>query len=200
MMLDGFPTQIQAKGMTKRISPQAKIIKAAHLAESKGEDNLAFYLTAVSRSISAATQTEVKLESWDEFSSWWNANRSPGLLFSLMDALGKGHPAIKKLQEINKKSDFLDKELHGVYMMLKGKATKGGEKRGLTNDEACGEEGDDCDQVPVGDEIDTDEVGDIDPDDEQDAIPAGDEDDETEGAGDEEVPDIKPAGPPPDDS
>ena len=96
-----------------------KVLRIAALVEDR-DDALAFRLSRLARTISAAKQTDVKLDSWDDFASWWNQNRSQGLLFSLVDALGSDNPIIGQMKSVMAEQDQLEAKLHDIYLQLKG--------------------------------------------------------------------------------
>lgn len=96
-----------------------KVLRIAALVEDR-DDALAFRLSRLARTLSAAKQTDVKLDSWDDFAAWWNQNRSQGLLFSLVDALGSDNPIIGQMKSVMAEQDQLEAKLHDIYLQLKG--------------------------------------------------------------------------------
>lgn len=97
-----------------------RTVRRASRAVDTKNPELAFKLSQLARSIRIAAKQDVKLESWDDFVSWWNQNRSQGLLFSLIDALGDQNPVIGLLKQIMSEQDALERKLHDAYMQLKG--------------------------------------------------------------------------------
>jgi len=111
------------------MSTKDRLNEAIRIAEGAGDAKLAFRLQQAGRSISAAQQTEIDLESWDSFYTWWNNNRSEQLLFSITDTLGEQNPAVAHLKEVLQKQNELDKQLHNIYLGLKGEGEgQGGEE------------------------------------------------------------------------
>lgn len=96
-----------------------KVLRIAALVEDR-DDAMAFRLSRLARTLSAAKQTDVKLDSWDDFAAWWNQNRSQGLLFSLVDALGSDNPIIGQMKSVMAEQDQLEAKLHDIYLQLKG--------------------------------------------------------------------------------
>lgn len=104
----------------------AKLKNASRRLETTNP-RLGFQISKLVREIRGAkSSAEVQLETWDDFAAWWNTNRSQGLLFQLIDALGEGNPVIKQLQDVMTQQDALERQLHDAYLQLKGKAPSTG--------------------------------------------------------------------------
>lgn len=101
------------------------LLTAAMLEAEKGGSDQVLALARVRRGISAAAATDIKLENWDDFLSWWRGNQSPQLVFTLIDALGENNPAVQKTKDLLELQEKLDVQLHDLYMDLRSQAGGG---------------------------------------------------------------------------
>lgn len=102
--------------------------------EDAGADKYALKLAEVIRDVRCAAAEEINVTSWDEFQRFWERNRGEQLVFILIDKYGPDHAVVNKVKELVTKAVDLDRELHDLYMQMKG---KGGDKK----DEEEGEGG-----------------------------------------------------------
>lgn len=102
------------------MNPMLAKLKSASRRLETINPKLSLKLAQLAREIRGAKSSEISVDSWDDFASWWNTNRSQGLLFTITDALGEDNPVIGQMKEVMSAQDALEAKLHDIYLQLKG--------------------------------------------------------------------------------
>ncbi len=109
-------------------SPEQKLLFAARSAESKGLVREARRIRVIARALmkGAAADPDIALESWDEFHNWFDKNRSQGLEFTFEDMYGPESAEAKQVKALLEGYDMLERQLHELYLTLKGETETDG--------------------------------------------------------------------------
>lgn len=94
----------------------------ARKAESLGLHDVAFQMHKAYRAASVLVEgaaTEVELDSWTEFETWFSRNRSQGLEFVFADRYGEGAEQTRMVKTLLEGYDVLERQLHEFYLLLK---------------------------------------------------------------------------------
>lgn len=103
---------------TAALTPLQKLRLVARHAEKLGEHDIAFQVTRVARAVVAAANTEVVLDSWPEFESWFLKNRSQGLEFVFADKYGEDAEETQAIKQLLEGYDLLERQLNELYQKM----------------------------------------------------------------------------------
>ena len=68
-----------------------------------------------------AARGDIEIETWADFESWWNNNRSQSLVYTFIDIYGDDSPEVQAVNELlSMAADYEDK-LHALYTSLRNK-------------------------------------------------------------------------------
>jgi chemotaxis protein histidine kinase CheA len=104
------------------LSPTQKLRFVARTAETLGEYDIALQVSRAVRAVEAAANTEVVLDSWPEFESWFLKNRSQGLEFVFADKYGESAAETQAIKQLLEGYDLLERQLNELYQTLRGDA------------------------------------------------------------------------------
>jgi hypothetical protein len=105
---------------------EAKLLSLHTDLEDAGLDNLSLQLSSAVREVRCAAAEEINVTSWDDFQRFWEKNRGEQLVFVMIDQYGPEHPIVKQVKELVTKNTELDRDIHELYMKLKGAETPEG--------------------------------------------------------------------------
>lgn len=101
------------------MNPMLAKLKSASRRLEATNPKLSLKLAQLAREVRGAKASEISLDSWDDFASWWNTNRSQGLLFTITDSLGQDNPVIEQMKQVMSSQDELERQLHDIYLSLR---------------------------------------------------------------------------------
>lgn len=103
------------------MNPVLELSNVARKIAALGDKELAARVRAAASKVRLrqAASTDIVLDSWSEFESWFLKNRSQGLEFVFEDQYGADSEEVVLLRQLLEGYDFIERKTHDLYEMLR---------------------------------------------------------------------------------
>lgn len=96
-----------------------KLLRAQKIANAIGGRSV-LHVSAAIREINAA-KNDIEIETWSDFESWWNNNRSQSLKYTFIDIYGEDSEEVSAVNELMDMASDYETKLHDLYTKLRNK-------------------------------------------------------------------------------